>query len=258
MKTILKEKNIAIPFFMILLVKVILAGLFSSDYQNKMFEPFVFDFFKGLGTGSFNPWQIYYETGKVIHFPYPIFMLLLSSIGGAGVMQFEKLPLFIHNIIFKLPLFLADILLMFFLVKMFPNRVRRCLWCYFASPIIIYACYMHGQLDIIPMSLAFISLYFLTGVNDKKKFFTSALLMGLAILTKLHILAILPLVLVYVHRIYGYKRFSQYTMVVLLTSLIGILPFGEMVLQAGFYSTRNSRHFCLFIFPMVVLIYICR
>ena len=82
MKTMLKEKKIFIPFVLILLVKIMFAGLFSSDYQNKMFEPFVLDFFRGLREGVFNPWQAYYESGKAIHFPYPIFMLLLSSIGG--------------------------------------------------------------------------------------------------------------------------------------------------------------------------------
>ena len=249
MKTMLKEKKFVVPFVLIFLVKIILAGMFSSDYQNKMFEPFIFDFLKGLDEGFFNPWQTYYETGKVIHFPYPVFMLLLSSIGGVGVILVEKLPLFIHNIVFKLPLFLADVLLMVFLVKMFPNRVHRCLWCYFASPIIIYACYMHGQLDIIPMSLAFISLYFLTGVNDKKKFFFSALLMGLAILAKLHILAIVPLVLVYVHRIYGYKRFSQYAMIVLATSLIGILPFWGDGFVGGVLFNKEQQTLLSLYFP---------
>ena len=41
MKTMLKEKKIVIPFVLILLMKIMLAGLFSSDYQNKMFEPFI-------------------------------------------------------------------------------------------------------------------------------------------------------------------------------------------------------------------------
>lgn len=249
MKTMLKEKKIFIPFVLILLVKIMFAGLFSSDYQNKMFEPFVLDFFRGLREGVFNPWQAYYESGKAIHFPYPIFMLLLSSIGGVGTLLAEKLPLFIHNIAFKLPLFLADILIMSFLVKMFPNRAHRCLWCYFASPIIIYACYMHGQLDLIPMSLAFISLYFITGVNDKKKFFSSAFLMGLAILTKLHILAIVPLVLVYVHRIYGYKRFSQYALVVLLTTMIGILPFWGDGFSTGVLFNKEQQTLLSLYFP---------
>ena len=245
---LLVNKKVFIPFVLILLVKVILAGFFSSDYQNKMFEPFACDFLKGLCEGRFNPWQTYYDTGLAIHFPYPIIMLLLTSVGGilGGV---DNLPLFVHNVFFKLPLFLADFLMMFYLVKMFPNKINRCLWCYFASPIVIYACYMHGQLDLIPMSLTFASLYFVTGVNDKRRFVISAVVLGLAVLSKLHILAIIPLVLIYIHRIYGYKRCFQYATIVLSMVLVGVFPFWGDGFVTGVLFNKEQQTLLALYFP---------
>ena len=52
-------------------------GLFSSDYQNKLFIPFVKDF---VLTGG-NVYQRFYEKGIINAFPYPSMMLLVESVG---------------------------------------------------------------------------------------------------------------------------------------------------------------------------------
>ena len=63
------------------LFKLLLMGLFSSDYQDQMFIPFVNLFLHGE-----NPYQVYYDNGLLPSFPYPPVMLFVECIGGV----FEK------------------------------------------------------------------------------------------------------------------------------------------------------------------------
>lgn len=55
---------IAVTFF-----KIVLMGIFSSDYQNKMFMPFVNMFFSNIG--KINPYDYYYVNKLIPSFPYP-------------------------------------------------------------------------------------------------------------------------------------------------------------------------------------------
>jgi hypothetical protein len=59
-------------------LKFLLMGMFSSDYQDKLFIPFVMDF---LSKGA-DPYQRFFEDGIMNAFPYPPVMLLVESIGG--------------------------------------------------------------------------------------------------------------------------------------------------------------------------------
>ena len=69
----------------LLVLKVTLAALFTSDYQNQMFIPFVDRFLSGLGGEGWNVYQYYYENGLPPSFPYPPLMLLLESVGGLAM-----------------------------------------------------------------------------------------------------------------------------------------------------------------------------
>ena len=59
----------------IVLLKVILMGLFSSDYQDMMFIPFVGTFLSGK-----NPYEHYYANNLIGSFPYFPYMLLIESV----------------------------------------------------------------------------------------------------------------------------------------------------------------------------------
>ena len=56
----------------IVILKLVLMGLFSSDYQDTLFCPFVNVFLSGL-----NPYEYYYENDLMSSFPYPPLMLLI-------------------------------------------------------------------------------------------------------------------------------------------------------------------------------------
>lgn len=61
-------------FGVIIILKIILMGLFSSDYQDVMFIPFVVSFLNG----ETNPYEYYYQNQFLSSFPYPPLMLNTS------------------------------------------------------------------------------------------------------------------------------------------------------------------------------------
>ncbi|MDE6319661.1 MAG: hypothetical protein K2M22_08145, partial [Lachnospiraceae bacterium] len=182
------------------LFKLLLMGLFSSDYQDMMFIPFVGLFLRGE-----NPYQVYYDNGLLPSFPYPPVMLLIECIGGIFVTLFGGMPLFFRNLIFKLPILLIDLLGLFFLLRLSRDKRKYILVLYFLSPIILYASYMHGQLDLIPTVFLVGAVYYLTQMGRTAKKETACewrfiLFLSLALSSKLHIVAELPLFYLYLYK----------------------------------------------------------
>jgi len=172
-------------------LKVILAFMFSSGYKDTYFMPFITHFVTHLD----NPWHYFYQYPSGAEFPYHPFMLyILSLFSFFPIALGDSIPYGLANVIFKLPLFLADISIAAILLKYFKNRQLEVLIFYFGSPIILFSTYMHSQLDIIPTALLMGSLYYLF----QKKLPLSGLLLGLAIGSKFHIITALPLIAVYI------------------------------------------------------------
>lgn len=238
-------------------------GVFSSDYQNTMFEPFIQDFLNDLK----NPYQSFYERGETINFPYPPVMLLIMSLSKSICMLMPDIPFVLHRIIFKLPLLGMDCLLFANLCAIYPDKKMKVVWIYFASPIIIYATYMHTQLDIIPTGFLFIALLYLTGINGSEKLYLSAVFLTLALLSKFHIAAILPLIAIYLYKHTGFKKTLNYFGVVTLILAAGIIPFyGEGFISGVMFNTAQSALFALYFsygslrlylsFMMLIVIYL--
>lgn len=217
--------NIAVFIIIVTLLKLILAGLFSSDYQNKMFYPFVGEMFNGN-----NPYQFYYEKKMISSFPYPTIMLFIESIGYF----FSSLVsdnIFLKNLLFKLPLLIFDLIGLLVIIKIFPNQRKSLTYIYYSSPIIIYSIYMHGQLDIIPIVLLVISINFLINSNSKYHFLF-ILFLAFSIMSKQHILAVVPIIIMYIYKKYGLKK--SISTLIRLIFIIGALciPF----MSQGFIS----------------------
>ena len=79
---VVMKKDILVPFHYFVIcgtiIKLFLMAIFSSDYQNKLFYPFIMDFIDNGG----NVWQRFYDNGIYNAFPYPVVMLIVESIGG--------------------------------------------------------------------------------------------------------------------------------------------------------------------------------
>lgn len=219
------HKYIKMAVIMIVIFKLLLMGLFSSDYQDLMFIPFVKCFLGGK-----NPYQFYYDNNLLSSFPYPPVMLYLECIGGVFVTSIQGMPIFWKNFIFKLPVLLMDLLGLYYMMRISQSKRKYILVLYFLSPIVLYASYMHGQLDIIPTVFLMGAIYYLTKpgaaagkitVNDWK--FMAFLTLALS--SKFHIVAAIPLFFLYISKKKGRsKAIIMAGLPILLTAVI-VLPF---------------------------------
>ena len=206
----------------VLILKVIVMGLFSSDYQNNLFMKFVYGFIGEIKKGQLiNPYSIF--KNEVNLFPYPPIMFLIEFWGG--ILSIGVKNIFIKNILFKIPSLIFDLLGLYFLVKMFPNKRKYIGVLYFASPIIFYATYMHGQLDIIPTIFLLGALYFLI---NKRNDIAFSIMLALALSSKLHILAIIPLLYLYIYKKDGFVKATKYIGISFLFTILIVLPFFDM------------------------------
>ena len=225
-------KKIHIYKFQLLIVfltvwKLLLMGLFTSDYMERIFVPFVSHF---ICYGD-NPYQYFYEANQTNMFPYPVFMLLMESAGVLLTDIFHVQAVFWCNLLYKLPSLFFDFLGLYFLLKMFPSKKKYVVVFYFASPIIMYAVYMHGQLDIIPTALFLGALYYMS-YAQKRNYVVSGIFLTAALLSKLHILAVLPIVFIYLYKKETIRTAVRYACGVALGVAVGILAF----LSPGFVN----------------------
>ncbi|MCT7602495.1 hypothetical protein [Aliarcobacter butzleri] len=159
---------------------------------------------------------MYYDRSFVDSFPYHGLMLyLLAPFAYIGTIFGD------NESIIKIPLLLADLAILFFLVKIFPHKKQKLILFYFLNPIIIYSIYIHSQLDIIPTALLFTSVYFL--LLDKIKI--SAIFFGLALATKFHVMIALPLVLFYLYKKQKSIKVVEYIAISFFILLLLDLPF---------------------------------
>ena len=200
-------------FKVIVLIKIIILFVFSSEYNSVLFQPFVNSF---INNGLINPWQFYLEHNlNLDSFPYHSLMLLILC-------PFAALSNLLHfDGLFKLPLLFADLGILYILLKTFPYKEKSVYLYYFLNPIIIYAIYIHSQLDIIPTAILLYGIYLL--ILNKYNF--SSLVFGLALATKIHIIIALPLMFFYLYKIKNIKVALKYVAVSLTILLLFDLPF---------------------------------
>lgn len=214
-----KIKKFEAFIIVVLILKIIAMGFFSSDYQNNLFMKFIYGFINEIGNKEFsNPYSIF--KNEINLFPYPPIMFLIELIGG--IISIGVKNIFIKNILFKIPSLVFDLLGLYFLVKMFPDRRKYIGVLYFASPIIFYATYMHGQLDIIPTVFLLGSLYFLINKRNNMIF---SIMLALALSSKLHILSIIPLLYLYIYKKDGFIEATKSIGTSFLLTILIILPF---------------------------------
>lgn len=208
--------------WVILFLKIILMGIFSSDYQNLMFMRFVNGFLEKCFSGSLsNPYEYFCQEPGL--FPYPPVMLVIECIGGTlSLLAGESL--FLKNFLFKLPNLIFDCLGMYYLMKIFPGKRKYIGILYFASPIIIYSTYMHGQLDIIPTTLLIGAIACLTS-REHQNHVWYILLLAASIACKFHILAAMPILFFFIAKRDGWKKAFFYLGISLVLAGLCILPF---------------------------------
>lgn len=201
-------------------VKLLLMAVFSSEYDEKLFIPFINSF---LAAPDDNTYAQFFMQNGFVAFPYPPVMLLLVSI-GVMLANFSGGGYLLQVFLFKLPLLFFDLLGLYFFVQLYPHRRKYIGILYFASPIIMYATYMHGQLDIIPTTflLGATAHVFYNGIRHRVLF---SLFLLCAVFTKLHILAVIPLFVIYLLNRKDYQTLYICLLVLFVLGGIIVSPF---------------------------------
>lgn len=231
----------------VLVCKIITMVCFSSDYQDAMFYPFASRFVDGLGSNRWNPYEYYYQNGMVPSFPYPPMMLFLQSIPVILIRVCSVQNAFIIRAIFKLPILIADCALAWLLSKIYTQKLKYIAIIYFTSPIIMYACYMHGQLDVIPTAFLFGSIYIL--LLQKRGFqWKAGIALALTVLTKQHTLAVVPILIFFMEKRHGLQKSMQMVTAFIAVSVSGILPFlSEGFIRQVIYNKEQGQLLEVFI-----------
>lgn len=227
-------KNSVFPtsFWILVFFKLFAGALFASHYVTKGFLPFAQYF---ITTGN-NPYDYFFSLGNIV-FPYPAGMLFfISPFLGLGNLIAGNIfsNTFLTLLLFRIPILIADVAIYITLCKLLPSKENKVLWLYFASPILFYINYYHGQLDVIPTAFLIISLYFLS----LRKYLVSYILLGIGMATKTHLFIVLPFYAIYLLR--QKKSFQEVVMISLLSLVIFSLIIIPLISTSYFATVFNN------------------
>ncbi len=192
------KKSFLISLILITLIKLLIGIFFVNHEQVKS----VFDFVSTFHIGT-SPWDIFYQKGSYTVFPYPALMLYLYKIMQVILLLFKAAPNWLSNFVYIIPILAADLGCFLVLQKMFPKKGWKILYFYFLSPVVIYASFFLGHLDLIAIFFLLLSLYYL----QKRHYIAMSVALALGFSVKIPMLFALPLVLVYLYRIVQRDRF---------------------------------------------------
>jgi uridine kinase len=212
-QNIISKKMTNEKLFLIgLLLKIIFSIFYASSFLDNFFVPFINYY---VNNNFNNPYQEFISKGIFNAFPYPSLMLFIVSLPKMLLGSLFD----IRSIFFiRIPILLADIAIFTILLKIIKNNNKKIVIYYWLSPVLIYINYIHGQLDAIPISIFFISLYLLF----KKKFEYSSIFFGMSIATKTNMLMVLPFYVVYLfyNKNLSFKRLVLNILIIIFTFFI--------------------------------------
>src|SRR3989344_3720121 len=226
-------------FLTVLAIKIVVSFLLASDFMTNLFVPFV-DYF--ISNPLSNPYQHFFDIGSVKSFPYPLLMLFLVSIPGILLGAFGGSAFFgIFSI--RLSLLAADIVIFAILYRLLQGKEKHTLFLYWASPVVFYITYVHGQLDMIPVALLFASAYFL----KNRSYVKSSILLAAALATKSFVLVALPIYFIYLaQKKLPYRNIAILLIIVGIVYSVFVLPYAtEGFMHMVFEAEEQFRLFSL-------------
>jgi uridine kinase len=220
--------NANIFFYSGLFLKITLGIFLASSFLSSLFIPVVNYF---VDSGFSNPYQYFINEGMPEAFPYPALMLYIMAIPKilfGWISTNTEIGVF-DLFIYRLPLLVADLTIFFILKSWLKHEsVKKLILFYWLSPVLIYISYIHGQLDVIPIALLFVSLYFLF----KERLLYTALFLGFAVATKTHISLTIPFFFLYLLS----KNIKVRSLMLFILVLFGafVLPNMPYILDSSF------------------------
>ncbi|KXB01433.1 hypothetical protein AKJ35_00390 [candidate division MSBL1 archaeon SCGC-AAA833F18] len=175
------------------------------------------------------PMFIYYPFAQAYRLIHPTPSEL--SFAPAGVDPYPQVPLTL-NLLWKLPIFLADIGIAILLLKM-TNGSEKSMRMFLFNPFVIFisACWMFDSIAVFFLLLA-------TYLFEQERYDLSAILLAFGFLTKYYPIFALPIFCLEFIRRKSWK-FFRYTLIFGAVSFIFILPFLDgFTLGLGFQASR--------------------
>ena len=241
-----------------LLLRVLCLIVFLPYAASEFYVPFLE---VSLTNFSLDPWhQWIVQGGDPLSFPYgySTWLILLPFTALAKILH---LPLYYG---YGFSLLLIDFSLLVFLKKLLPKRERLVILAYWLSPIVIFATYIVGLNDLIPIFLLFLSLFFI----NEKSWKISGICLAASISAKLSMVIALPFFFFYFFnnkplRLHLYKFIAGFSIGV----LILIIPF--LFSNEGLFMLINNPRMVdilelkistgdssIFIIPLAYLIFL--
>lgn len=175
-------------FWVGLAIRVFLIAFATPAIAVKWFVPFMTNSVRSLPT---DPWTAHLAAhGDALAFPYGPVMWAFLAPGVAvgqmlaswtGIGSWTRVGL-------EAGVFGADLGLLLLLVQLAHGEYRKMLAFYWLSPVVIYICYWHGQLDVVPVVFLTASLWQLR----ERRITSAGILAGLAVAAKLSMVLAIP------------------------------------------------------------------
>jgi len=178
------------PTALVYLLKAVAVIFLIPDFQKTLFAPFIVSW---IQSPSLDPWSDWINKGgRVDSFPYGISMFVLIAL-------FAKLALTILPDVQQAAwigmgslLLLCDFIIYRLLKNQF-GKSKGILLIWTLSPLVFFVSYIHGQLDLIPTSLIFISFILLRSPRWE----LSGVLLALSCSAKWSMVLALPFIFVF-------------------------------------------------------------
>ena len=190
-------------------VRIALLAVLVPAVQRAWFAPFVEHF---IDQPSFTPWSEWLADGGVEQaFPYGPLMLVWFGFFGL-LTSWLPVPWAVQ-LGMALGVLVADLLITWLLLRTGGSRPGRAVVLAAVSPIVVYAAYVHGQLDLVPTLLMFASVL----AFRRRQWSAAGVAAGLAIAVKASSVLIIPFAVLFLLRNSRYRA-------ALVPYLTGLLP----------------------------------
>jgi uridine kinase len=200
-----------------LLLRLVLLALLVPAVQRAWFAPFVEHF---VDSPSFTPWSDWLGTGGSER-AWPYGPLMLAWFGFFGLLTSWLPVAWSVQLGMALGILVADLAIAWLLLRTGGRRPGRALVLFAASPILVYAAYVHGQLDLVPTALMFLSVL----AFRRRSWALAGATAGLAIAVKASSVLIVPFAVVFLIRNQRYRAGARPYLVALVPGvLLFLLP----------------------------------
>ena len=214
-------------FFLGLSIKIVLGLLFASYFLTDLFIPFV-DYY--IKSGFSDPYSHFLNEGVKEAFPYPALMLMILALPNI-IFGWITDNVTFTLLLYRIPLLICDLTIFPIFRSWLSESARHyLLWLYWLSPVLIYISFVHGQLDVIPISFLIVSLHFLFKGDLTK----SAVFLGLCLATKTMTVIVFPFLVLYlITQKHSFRKIVYFGIITLLLFILPNLPF---LSSEAFYS----------------------